>query len=241
MKVFNIGDVYDDTFDVVGKDGAWGELQFEESWDGIYVMPTHDFTQLTLLSDDTNDDYYYIPNYGDAQKFKGKYYIHINLNKDDGFWDEGKFYKVVVFGMVGNESEGWTRLNGTTVREFAIAPYGANVSEGHLPDNFQGLEISSDGQVVASSVESTVNANVVSVNGMAVEGGDDPVGKIDAIHQRIVGTTEIDFDTDPSTMIITYDGSTSFVYEIFTGADGDEKVTGPDDVITKMVLVTEPS
>lgn len=64
---------------------------------------------------------------------------------------------------------------------------------------------------------------------------------IDAIHQRIVGTTEIDFNTNPSTMIITYDGSTSFVYEIFTGADGDEKVTGPDDVITKMVLVTEPS
>lgn len=84
-------------------------------------------------------------------------------------------------------------------------------------------------------------ANVVSVNGIAVEESSDSVGKIDAIHQRIVGTTEIDFSTNPSTMIITYDGSNSFVYEIFTGAGGDEKVTGPDDVITKMVLVTEPS
>jgi hypothetical protein len=107
--------------------------------------------------------------------------------------------------------------------------------------NAKAAEISVSHSIIGRLEVGGAPANVVSVNGIAVEESSDSVGKIDAIHQRIVGTTEIDFDTDPSTMIITYDGSTSFVYEIFTGADGDEKVTGPDDVITKMVLVTEPS
>lgn len=206
MKVFKLGDVYKDTFDVFAQDGEWGELKFEESYDGIFIMDVEDPSNMMPLSDNPNDNDHYILDYGSGSGYKGKVYFQLIINEGTGtFFVEGKLYKVVIFGQVGNDSEGWIRLNGTVVREFAVAPYGA--------------------------------VNLTHVDSSEVEEGDDSVGKINQMHSRLMGTTEIDFDASPTAqMTITY-GDNTFIYNIFTGTSGDIPIDNPNQVITKMVLV----
>jgi hypothetical protein len=159
MKVFELTDVYKDTFDVFDTDGSAGTLSISDSTDGIFVYDVETpETKLELVSSDvaaSSDLCQYTLNYGQSSGYAGKVYIEIDMSAElnaEAFFKAGHLYKVVVFGTVGSIA-----IEGAEVREFAVAPYGS--------------------------------CNVTAVNGTAVEEDEDPVGDITAIRAVVENTT----------------------------------------------------
>lgn len=159
MKVFELTDVYKDTFNVFDTDGTAGTLTISNSTDGIFVCDVESPGTMLELVDSTiaesTDVNRYTLDYGAADGYSGLVYIEIDLSSElngSAFFVAGHLYKVVVFGSVGS-----IVIEGSEVKEFAISPYGS--------------------------------CNVTAVNGTAVEEGEDPVGDITAIRAVVENTT----------------------------------------------------